>query len=490
MFCKAANKTMFNFNRRDFLKGMAATAAFSPFGGMKLFAADENAAAPKLRFGVVSDVHITASHNVETWEKTIQWFKAQDVDAVLVAGDIADRGQVSELKDFADVWYKVFPDDKGLNGKHVEKIFIFGNHDVADTRAMKKAMKSEAEREKFYNGSILKDMNAAWDLCFHEEFKPIYVKQVKGYTFIGAHYSFYQKQLGAFMENYKSKIDPNMPFFYTQHQQPGNTNYGPWCWGNDGGIATRALSPFPNAIAFTGHSHYPLTDESGIWQGAFTSIGTASLRYCISRYGRENGNWQMKEQPVLQMAPPNTQEGRHGMLVSVYDDHINIQRREFVFDEILGPDWNLPLPINKEQPYSRERKVQEGLKNPPQFAEDAASQITVTEAVGPNRSKVEVPQVTVEFPPAATGVHTYDYEVRAERPMHEMVRVYSSKRVLPDKFFLGPQHQDKTVKCVFALSELPVNANLRFAITPIDCFGCAGKTIYTKEMKLKPAINN
>ena len=183
MFCKAANKTMFNFNRRDFLKGMAATAAFSPFGGMKLFAADENAAAPKLRFGVVSDVHITASHNVETWEKTIQWFKAQDVDAVLVAGDIADRGQVSELKDFADVWYKVFPDDKGLNGKHVEKIFIFGNHDVADTRAMKKAMKSEAEREKFYNGSILKDMNAAWDLCFHEEFKPIYVKQVKDSVF-------------------------------------------------------------------------------------------------------------------------------------------------------------------------------------------------------------------------------------------------------------------------------------------------------------------
>ena len=197
----------------------------------------------------------------------------------------------------------------------------------------------------------------------------------------------------------------------------------------------------------------------------------------------------MKDQPVLQMAPPNAHEGRHGMLVSVYDDHINIKRREFVFDESLGPDWNLPLPINKEQPYSRERKVQEGLKNPPQFAKDAAGQITVTEAIGPNRSKVEVPQVTVEFPPAATGVHTYDYEVRAERAMHDMVRIYSSKRVLPDKFFLGPDRQDKTVKCVFALSELPENANLRFAITPIDCFGCAGKTIYTKEMKLgvKPA---
>ncbi len=84
---------MFNFNRRDFLKGMAVTAAFSPFGGMKLFAADgDDGKTPNLRFGVVSDVHITVAHNVETWEKTIQWFKEQDVDAVLVAGDIADRG--------------------------------------------------------------------------------------------------------------------------------------------------------------------------------------------------------------------------------------------------------------------------------------------------------------------------------------------------------------------------------------------------------------
>ena len=481
---------MFNFNRRDFLKGIAATAAFSPFGGMKLFAADgDDGKTPNLRFGVVSDVHITVAHNVETWEKTIQWFKEQDVDAVLVAGDIADRGLLSELKDFSDSWYKIFPDDKGLNGKHVEKIFVCGNHDVEGFRYGKWKQRSKEDQDKIFQKTVIKDLPAAWDLCFHEEFKPIYAKQVKGYTFIGGHFSFYQKQLGAFMEGYKSKIDPDMPFFYTQHQQPGNTNYGPWCWGNDNGIATRALSPFPNAIAFTGHSHYPLTDESGIWQGAFTSIGTASLRYCISRYGRENGNWQMKDQPVLQMAQPNAYEGRHGMLVSVYDDHINIKRREFVFDESLGPDWNLPLPINKEQPYSRERKVQEGLKNPPQFAEDAAGQITVTEAIGPNRSKVEVPQVTVEFPPAATGVHTYDYEVRAERAMHDMVRIYSSKRVLPDKFFLGPDRQDKTVKCVFALSELPVNANLRFAITPIDCFGCAGKTIYTKEMKLgvKPA---
>ena len=120
---------MFNFNRRDFLKGMAMTAGLSSFGGFNLLAADgDDGKTPKLRFGVVSDVHITAAHNVETWEKTIQWFKEQDVDAVLVAGDIADRGLLPELQDFANSWYKIFPDDKGLNGKRSGQDFPENGH--------------------------------------------------------------------------------------------------------------------------------------------------------------------------------------------------------------------------------------------------------------------------------------------------------------------------------------------------------------------------
>ena len=109
----------------------------------------------------------------------------------------------------------------------------------------------------------MKDRKAAWDLCFHEEFKEIYAKQVKGYTFIGGHWGFHQN-IEKFMDEYKSKLDPNLPFFYAQHPHPKDTIYGPWAWGHDNGASTRAFSKTPNAIVFTGHSHYPLTDESGI----------------------------------------------------------------------------------------------------------------------------------------------------------------------------------------------------------------------------------
>ena len=87
---------------------------------------------------------------LKTWEKTIQWFKEQDVDAVLVAGDIADRGLLSELKDFSDSWYKIFPDDKGLNGKHVEKIFVCGNHDVEGFRYGKSKQRSKEDQDKIF----------------------------------------------------------------------------------------------------------------------------------------------------------------------------------------------------------------------------------------------------------------------------------------------------------------------------------------------------
>ena len=122
---------MFDFTRRDFLKSLFAGTAIASFGGVRLFGADEKeAAVPKLRIGVVSDVHIYMDpKSTSVWEKTLRWYDAQGVDVVLVAGDIADTSQLQQLKNFADTWYKVFPNDKGADGRHVEKFFIQGNHD-------------------------------------------------------------------------------------------------------------------------------------------------------------------------------------------------------------------------------------------------------------------------------------------------------------------------------------------------------------------------
>ena len=118
---------MFDLSRRSFCKTVIASAAVSAFKPVNLFAAD--GAAPNLRFGVVSDVHITSLASTDYWEKTLRWYDAAKVDAVMVAGDIADWGLVEQLQNFATAWYKVFPNDTAADGRHVEKVFVCGNHD-------------------------------------------------------------------------------------------------------------------------------------------------------------------------------------------------------------------------------------------------------------------------------------------------------------------------------------------------------------------------
>ncbi|MBO7619490.1 MAG: metallophosphoesterase, partial [Victivallales bacterium] len=365
---------MFDFTRRDFLKGLFAGTAVASFGGVRLFGAEEKeAAVPKLRIGVVSDVHIYMDpKSTSVWEKTLRWYDAQGVDVVLVAGDIADTSQLQQLKNFADGWYKVFPNDKGADGRHVEKFFIQGNHDSEGW----KYPKADAEKRKaLFESSIMKDIKASWDACFHEEWKEIMMKNVKGYTFIGGHWPHHGK-IGEFMAAHKSEIDPKLPFFYTQHPHPKGTCHGPWVWGHDNGASTKTFTEFPNAVVFSGHSHNPLSDEACIWQDSFTSIGTASLRYIGHRSGRVN---TYNFGPCAIKHPFVGSGDQQGMLLSVYDDHINIKRRSFAYDDSLGPDWTLPLPLGEKKPYERAHRAQMLRRKLPAFAEDAAEQIVIKE---------------------------------------------------------------------------------------------------------------
>ncbi len=472
-------------NRRQFVQGMVTTATVAATGTVNAVAA-ELADDPdvKLRVGVVSDVHIAIGaemswNNTEVWEKTLVWYRDQKVDAVVAAGDLADYGQVDQLQNFANSWYKVFPDDKAPDGRHVEKVFVYGNHDMEGwAYGTQNKPDLHARRQEH---AIFKDPAAAWEQCFHEKFQPIYAKTVKGYTFIGTHWGN-EGALGEFMEGIKSNLDPNLPFFYTQHPHPGNTCYGPWAWGNDGGKATRALNPFPNCIALTGHSHYSLNDESGIWQGAFTSIGTSSLRYVAPREGRENASECSAAGSQMQAVPHAAPQG---MLLTVYKDRIVIAKRDFVNDEPVAEDWIIPLPINGLQPYEFKKRKAEAAANPPAFAPNAANEIKIEQIVGKNRGGVETPQVVITFPTAFAGGMTFDYEVRAELFSYDVTRIFSAMRVYSKNYQMAPRHQVPTANCIFSLNELPKQVPLHFTITPIDAFGNRGLPIMTKNLKLE-----
>ena len=453
--------------RRDFIFGAGAFAALGtrPASGGSCKSDPVSivcrpSAKPDLKFGVVSDIHVretTGQYGVETLLKAFKFFRDCDVDAVAIAGDMADQGLVAQLQCVADAWNAVFA------GTNVEKLFIYGNHDI--------------EGGKYSNLDVAPceliayDRAAVWERVFGEPYEPIWRKTVKGYTFIGAHWDSWDGvgAIEAYMAAHGAELKGAKPFFYIQHPHPMGTCHGDWAWGRDKGFATRALGTFPNAVAFSGHSHHPLTDERAFWRGAFTSVGCGSLRYIDPVYGRENSGPpaldEFKQMPMIDRF-----SGKEGLLVSVWGGRMAIQRRDFVHDEPLGADWTTWR--GKHLP-------------PPRFAGGA----TVS-ATGPfdgfDRKGRRVRQVKAVFPSAVVveGVQrAYDYCVGAIVRECGGERVAKMKRVYAPSCFLPPGREAESVECVFSLAELGTkSANyfkpaLRFTVQAADSFGRTSETL-------------
>ncbi len=468
-----------DFTRKRFLIGSMAVAAA---GARRMFAAPAGTVCgkPRLKVAVLSDIHVQDETSQAAFIKALEWYRAQDVDAVLVAGDMANQGLVSQLQLVADAWFKVFPENKTPEGRPVTQLLQYGNHDVAGW--LEKNFPDPAERAR----KLIKfDAKGCWERAFKEAYVPCFAKTVKCYTFVGAHWPGIGG-LGEWLAANGGKLDPSLPFFYFQHPHPKDTCYGAWAWGHDDGASTKSLSPYPNAIALSGHSHYTLTDERTVWQGAFTSIGTSSLSYTSLDYSlRENaykkGNsYGAKEQREHQMPPMPTRDGKQGMLFTVCDDHIRIERREFVWGESLGDDWILPVGKAAEKPFAYAKRIP--VRTAPEFAEGAAVNVALVPPPKAEKDKPAPPaptQVAVRFPAAKTRAkcRVFEYEVQAVIVEDDVEMTAVSRRVIAPDFHLPESKTGRQGVCVFALSELPKGVHLRFDVTPIECFGRKGRAI-------------
>ena len=104
-----------NISRRNFFIG-GISGALGAFGGNRFFLAAGLKAddKPKLRFGVVSDIHIRhvgadekmdgKNYNNLTFKHTLEWFRDQNVDVVMIAGDMAENGLDEHVKAVAQAW--------------------------------------------------------------------------------------------------------------------------------------------------------------------------------------------------------------------------------------------------------------------------------------------------------------------------------------------------------------------------------------------------
>ncbi len=461
-------------NRREFLQKSSLLAGVAYLDAPAFAQAIKKIGKPYLTIGILSDIHLREIDSADTFRHTLEYFREQKVDGVIIAGDLADWGLEPQLQVVADTWFSVFPKDKRPDGQHVEKLFIYGNHDVQGyTWGIVDPETSKAQ------GIGLRPAEV-WKKCFREKYEPIWLKTVKGYHFIGAHWHDNNiPGLEEFVQKHHKKLSSEKPFFYIQHPHLRNTCNGPWAWGQDDGKTTALFSKYPNAIAFSGHSHSPLNDDRNFWQDSFTSIGTASLYYLYPMPAREN-TYQADSslKPIYQMPRIECKDGRQGMVMRVYDQCITFERKEFVYDKTLDDSWIMPWPISSSKPLTYENRALEA--KVPQFGPDAKA--TVTQGMGKDRNGTEQQQVTVHFPNVLKkdcGVRAYDFEVQVEYKWLDIINVTCTKRVFSPHFYLAESQDEGEVTCVFSESELPKGHSYRFVIRPCECYGKKGNPIYT-----------
>ena len=441
---------------------------------------------PNIRIGVVTDIHITHTPSDPTgpwkdwgdsltFEKTLRYFNDQLVDVVVIAGDLTDNGLTEQLEAVASTWFRVFPNNRASDGRIVEKVFVGGNHDWEGFiygRMGERAHPNESERAKHI---LRNDYEGHWRRIFHEEFAPIYKKNIKGYLFIGQHWmneAEHQGEnarcalLGGFMAEL-AELEKSRPFFYVQHPHPRNTCYGPWAWGHDDGSTTRILSRYPNAIVFSGHSHYPITDERFIWQGAFTSIAAGSLRYsCVPKEEYAKGVFS-EELPKWE----DRETTRCGLVISVYDTYLLLQRMDFCANKKLGSDLVMPLPAAESGPFDIQRRKSKSV--PPEFRPGAELRMERAEVVDKDGKVHEV--VRVHIPAALAGAsrpYAYEVSVRGEDG-GVCNKIYAASGY--DRAFESEVVRAETV-CTLPVEKLPRGRLLVF-VAPIDCFQNKGSAL-------------
>ena len=454
-------------SRRTFLGSIGAAAGFRAFGAPAK-------GTPELKLALMSDPHVQDAATQAKIKKIFAYSKAQGVDGVLIAGDIANDGRDDQLKMVADAWFEVFPDSRNERGEKVEIIGCYGNRDYRQSSVTK-----PGQREREAAISIYTHPNEIWQKLFHDPIGgDVFVRSVKGYSVVVAHWGF-QNRLDKFWPEIVKKIDTSKPFFYVQHPHLTGTVFNGL--KADAGKAKKILSKYPNAIALSGHSHRTITDERALWHDSFISIAGGSGALVSTYLDRPYENLGRlgagKKEPMPRTPHMANEVKANGlsqvMILSLYPDRIEITRHDCGFDEPAGPDWVIARPVagNSAQPFG-------AVASPeiPQFAAGAA--VTVAERNGKDRNGKAEAQIVVSFPPAQPSARasgrTLEYEVAAIAPDgSEIVKEY----VVATNYLHPCKEVEGRVECVFGRSSVPEGVKPRWRVTPCNFLHQPGRAI-------------
>ena len=480
-------------NRREFLQGMFAALGFSALPGGWLFAAPSGwkpKGKPNLVFGVVSDTHLRTANRGNrigaNWQDkyfaaALEYFKKQNVDAVVHCGDMAHMGQVEEMQFHAKVWRKVF----GKQGP--VKLFVSGNHDrdgAGYGDFVRNRYPDETERAKHV---LATDMAANWERIWGEKYESVWHKDVKGYHFFGRQWGVDEGNFAKFLRGQDATLhlaDGIKPFFLLSHARSHKVLY-------------RTAAKLRNSVSFFGHRHHSAANWNKI---CFWGCPNIHVPCCEPR----GGNGLSGEGQISKARLDGKEAGgrsRQGYVVRVYDDMLVIERREFGEGGSLGADWVMPLNWGTgngewgtgKHPFSKDELKK--VIGEPQFRKGAKLEVSLdridkinkigkpandnpVNPVNPVQENPAYPKLCVRIPLADgnpdSRVYAYEVVVAGEG-----VKLRKAVYATGVNMGIGHEPNGGVTTLEISKSELPPCKTLTIAARPLTSLGTSGRPIIT-----------
>lgn len=354
---------------RRFLAGAglclaAALAAAPAWAGRKQF--DEKKIV--LSLGIMSDVHIDSpdgmpSQKFESALKQLRDKSAESdpdgLDGVLFAGDIINNAYSNPENYRQTEWFKAVY-EKVFSPLDVPVAYTVGNHDVYQeftSEAPKEAKNiSRLLGPDWFQADVDDEARESLE-CRHCVIGDCHILCI---TPVHAAPVVYTQESKEWLDRTLSQItaaDPDRYVLLLTHPMIYGTVYGSelgeYWYTSD---LTPVLNKYPQVITFGGHLHFPLNDPRSIWQGKFTALGTASVRYMAieaGKYEEMAGNTIMKDH----------NEYSEGLLLQ-FDRNGNARftRMDFYRNSTIGEPWVLKAPAKDGshlQTYSHLRRMAE-----------------------------------------------------------------------------------------------------------------------------------
>ena len=289
---------------------------------------------PNLQMAVMSDIHVISKNPNNHFKQALTSLQgvAPDYDAIAIVGDMTDSGSEADYQLFNHLL-------ETYKNPSAEQLLSIGNHEYFESYLDRNStVTDEMLQSRFMNYNSDSPTRIYYD------------KWIKGYHFIslggelsprtllpysssnpGTHdWAYISDQQYEWLEQTLAiNATNNKPIFVFLHQPITNTVYGSINWnaGFDSERLLAILKKYPQAILFSGHSHYLINHPKSIYQDGFTMVNTSSVEYTWYEGGR---------------VPDFSQ----GFLVNVYNNRVELKGLEFSNDTLIRTA-TIPIPYKE-----------------------------------------------------------------------------------------------------------------------------------------------